>query len=80
MDSLQDILSTRSFTPPDELKIVKDYITRRYKSRCKVQIERNSVIVTVPNSALASTLHMERQLFMEKCNIGDKRLVIRIGR
>jgi hypothetical protein len=80
MDSLQDILSTRSFTPPDELRVVKDYITRRYKSRCKVQIERNSIIITVPNSALASTLHLENQLLIERCNLGDKRLVIRIGR
>jgi hypothetical protein len=80
MDSLQDILSGKSFTPPDELAAVKNYIARRYKSSCKVQVEHNTVIVTAPNSALASTLHLESQLLMEKCNLGDKRLVIRTGR
>jgi hypothetical protein len=80
MDSLQDILSTRNFSPPDELTVVKDYIRRRYDSSCSVRVERNAVIIGVPNSALASTLHLESQLLIKNCNLGDKKLIIRTGR
>jgi hypothetical protein len=32
MDSLQDIMGNKNFTPPDEINVIKDYIKRRYNS------------------------------------------------
>lgn len=76
MESLQDILGKKNFTPPDEMAVVKDYIRRRYKSTCSVKLERNALIVSVRSSALAGTLFLERQTLIETCNV-KHRLVIR---
>ena len=76
MESLQDILSKKNFTPPSEMAIVKDYVKRRYKSPCSVKLERNALIVSVRSSTLAATLFLERQSLIETCDI-KHRLVIR---
>jgi hypothetical protein len=79
MDSLQDILSKKDFTPPDEIGVVKEYIERRYKSPSRVRVERDVLIVRVPSSALAATLQLEQNLMIDSCRI-TKRLIIRTGR
>lgn len=80
MESLGSILGSKKFTPPDEMLAVKDYIEQRYSSSCSVSVEKNAVIISVPNSALAGTLRMEQRELIKKCKLGDKRLIIRIGR
>jgi predicted ATP-dependent Lon-type protease len=79
MDSLQDILGKKNFTPPDEIAVIKDYIKRRYHSRSRVKIEKSAIIVSVPSSALAATIYLERQTLIEHCGL-KQRLVIRTGR
>lgn len=79
MESLQDILGSRDFTPPDELSAVKEYVKRRYKSTCTVQIQRDALILRVPNSSLASTVRLEQNRLIETCHLKHK-LVIRYGR
>lgn len=78
MDSLQEILGRRDYTPPDEVEAVKDYVLRRYKSKSYVKLQRGALIVSVPSSALAATLQLERQKLIDSCNIKQK-LVIRGG-
>ena len=77
MDSLQDILNRKKFTPPDEISVIKDYVRRKYKANCSVKLQREAVIVSVSNSGLAATLQLERQKLIATCNLGDKKLVIR---
>ncbi len=79
MQSLQEILGSRSFTPPAEIEIVKSYIQRKYNSGCVIKVQREAVMISVPNSALASTLRLEQQALIKACGL-TKRLVIRIGR
>lgn len=79
MDSLQDILGKKNFTPPDEIASVKDFIMRRYKSPSRVRVERDVLIVRVPSSALAATLQLEQRILIDTCNL-TKRLIIRTGR
>jgi hypothetical protein len=79
MESLQDILGSRNFSPPDELAAVKEYVARRYKSDCVVQLQRDSLILRVSSSALASTIRLEQQGLIEACAL-KHRLVIRYGR
>lgn len=79
MDSLQDILGKKDFTPPDEIVAVKEYIERRYKSPSRVRVERDVLIVRVPSSALAATLQLEQQTLIDSCRI-SKKLIIRNGR
>lgn len=80
MDSLKDILDSRKFVAPDELTVVKNYVRSRYKSDCSVRLEHNNVILTVPGSALAATIQLNRQQLIKACALGDKRLVIRTGK
>jgi len=79
MDSLQDILGKKNFTPPDEIAAVKDFITRRYNSPSTVRVERQVIIVRVPSSALAATLQLEQRRMIEACKL-TKKLIIRYGR
>ena len=79
MDSIQEILGQKSFKAPDELKALSDYVKRNYKSTSRVRAEKDVVILSVPSSALAGTLQMEKQNIIKACNL-KKRLVIRIGR
>jgi len=79
MDSLQDIMGKKDFTPPGEIATVKEYIERRYKSPSRVRVERDALIVRVPSSALAATLQLEQRTMIEACNI-TRKLIIRNGR
>ena len=78
MDSLQDILGKRDFTPPDEVAAVKEFILRRYNSKSTVRVERDVLVVRVPSSALAATLQLEQRTMIDRCRI-TRRLVIRYG-
>jgi hypothetical protein len=79
MDSLQDIMGNKNFTPPDEISVIKDYIKRRYDSPSRIKVEKTAIIISVPSSALAATIYLERQTLIEHCNI-KLRLVVRSGR
>jgi len=76
MDSLQEILGNKKFKAPDEMTSIKEYIKRKYKSGCQIKQSRGAFIVTVPNSALAATIYLERQNLIDACRLKDK-LVVR---
>lgn len=78
MDSLQKILGSRDFKPPSEIELIREYVRRRYKAPCHVQLQRNSIIVSVKSASLASTLRLDQQNLIEACKL-TKRLVVRIG-
>lgn len=80
IESLQHILSTKKFNKPDEIGAIKDYVLAKYKSSCRVKLQRGALIVNVPSSALAATLQLERQKMIRACNLGGKKLVIRNSR
>lgn len=79
MDSLGDILGKKAFTPPDDMEVIKDYIKRNYDSDCRIKLERGALVVSVPSSALAGTLQLERYKISQKLRLQNK-LVIRVGR
>lgn len=79
MDSLQEIMGRKNFRPPDEMEAIKEYVTRRYNSSCKIKIERDTIVLSLPGSALAATVQMERQSLIDACGL-TKKLFIRYGR
>jgi hypothetical protein len=79
MDSLQDILGKKNFTPPDEVAAIRDYIKRRYDSNSYVKIEKSAIIVSIPSSTLAATIYLERQALIDHCAL-KQRLIVRSGR
>ena len=79
MDSIGDVLGKKEFTPPDEIALIKDYVERRYKSKCFIKLQNGNLVLGVKSSALAATIHLERQRLIEACGIRDKKLIIRTG-
>ncbi len=79
MDSIGEVLGKRDFAPPNEIALIREYINRRYQSKCYIKMHSGSVIVAVQSSALAGTLHLERQALIDTCGIRDKKLIIRTG-
>ena len=79
MESLQDILGSKKFAAPDEMERLKGYIKRKYKAKSSVKLQNGAFIVSVPSSALAGTLQLEKPAIIQACDLGDKKLVIRIS-
>ena len=79
MDSLQEILGNKNFTPPNEMQALREYVLRRYKSNSYVKLQRDAIILSVQSSALAATLQLEQNNIIQACNL-SKKLVIRTGR
>lgn len=79
MESIKEILARKNIDAPDEISSVQNYISRRYGTKCKVTLHRGSLTVSVPNSALAGTLQMEKPKIIKACNVKTK-LIIRVGR
>ena len=79
MDSLQEILGQKSFKAPDEMAAIKDYVKRKYQSPASVRLDGDALILSVPSSALAATLQMEKPQIIEALAL-KKKLVIRTGR
>ena len=79
MESLGSILGSRQFNAPNELSVIKDYIYKKYKASCVVKIQQNTVVLSLPNSALAATIQLERQKLIKACNLTGKKLSIRTG-
>lgn len=79
MESIADLLGRKDFTPPDEVALAKEYIQRRYQSPSIVRVQNGNLVVTVRNSALAATIHLERQALIDAVGLGNKKLIIRTG-
>ena len=63
---------------PDEMKTLKEYVMHHYQSLCTVRVDKQTIILSVPNSALAGTLQLEKNKLLKDCGI-SKKLLIRIG-
>lgn len=77
--SIKDILSGTSFSEPEEIRIIKNYITEHYQSESTVTIRQKDIVITVGSGALASTLRSQLRDLQTLCNT-DKKLIIRIGK
>ncbi|MBI2592253.1 hypothetical protein HYW36_02130 [Candidatus Saccharibacteria bacterium] len=81
MDSLGKILKSHNVVQaPSEIKTIQGYILKKYKSPAKVRVRRGALIVTVPNSGLAATMHLEQHAIIKACKLENSKLVIRTGR
>jgi hypothetical protein len=78
-DSLADLLASRQFEEPEEIKIIKEYIFAHFQADSHVILRDNQIVISVSNSSLAGALRMKLHELQELCNT-KKRLVIRIGR
>lgn len=78
MDNLSDLLANRDLHEPPEIKIVKDFILKKYDESVGVQVDLNKIIILVKNSALASSIRMCIPEIQAACNT-EKRIAIYLG-
>lgn len=79
MESLAEILGRKKFAAPDEITKLKTYVKKRYDVEATIKLHGKSFILSVPNSALAGTLQMEKPKIIKACGL-KKNLIIRTGR
>lgn len=77
-DSLGNILKQKQFDEPDEIAIIKEFVSSRYQITPKVIIQPRTIVIEVPSAALAGTLRMQLHELQALCQT-DKKLFIRIG-
>lgn len=78
MDSLHNILSSKDFDEPPEMKAIKKYVQDEFQTAVSVQVRDKDIVVTVPNAALAGTLRLRGPEIKRRCQL-DKRLTFRIS-
>lgn len=78
MDNLSDILSRKDFDQPQEVAIIKRYVSEHFDVTVGVQVQPKIIIITARSAALVSRLRMHTTQLQRACQT-DKRLVFRIG-
>ncbi len=77
-DSIADILGGRAPKEPEEIRIIKNFIQDKFKSKANVTIQDRQIVIIVKGAALAGTLRMHLHELKKLCQT-EKRLVIRIN-
>ncbi len=78
MDNISDLLSRKNLSEPPEIKIIKDYIFKKFNEKATVKIEVNKIVIYVSNSALSNSIRMNIPEIQKICE-SDKRVVIYLG-
>lgn len=78
MDNLQNLLNQKKYSEPPELRLLKTYIKEQFASEVLVKSDNNTIIITAPNSALASRLHSDI-LKLQDISKTDKKIKIYTG-
>ena len=76
-NSLQDILSTKKFDEPAEIRIIKDFLRINYNATAQVTVQPAQIIIAVQGASLAGTVRMRLHELQGLCRT-DKRLILRI--
>lgn len=80
MDSIGDLLPQDLGQPPEQFQKVKEFISSRYGVDSVVALAHKSLVITVPDSAVAMELRMNHLELQTTCQIDPKlKLVIRIN-
>jgi hypothetical protein len=75
MDNLSDILSRKGLHEPPEIKIIKDFVFKKYSESVSVKVDINKIIIFASSSALASSIRMNIPEIQKACDT-DKRIAI----
>lgn len=76
-DKIADLLSKRAFEEPPEVRIIKDFIRKRFDAHASVTVQERQIIIAVKGSSLAGALRMQLHQLQKLCG-GKRRLLIRI--
>lgn len=76
-NSLSDILADKWDEPP-EIKLIKNYVQKKYREKVGVSVSARQINITVPNAALAGALQLNKEELLRELG-PSRRLAIRIG-
>jgi hypothetical protein len=80
MDAIGDLLPEHMGQKPDEFAKIKEFIRSRYSVNSAVSLSHKSIVITVPDSAVAMELRMKHLELQSTCGIDpDLKIVIRIN-
>lgn len=78
MEDLKSILAGHTPKEPPEIAAIKTYVLVQFQAKVSVALRGNTITITVPSAALASTLRMHSPQIAKAAHT-DKKLFFRIG-
>jgi hypothetical protein len=78
MDDIAEILGRRRIEEPDEIKVIKNYIFKKFETEVKISIKNNSLVISSPRAALINELRLGSSQLANECNV-SKKMVFKIG-
>lgn len=79
MDDLRNILLSKNWDEPPEIRDIKDFVRRRWKSEVKVSLRGAAeIIVCSPSAPLIASLRNNLPELMRAVQT-DKKIILRIG-
>jgi hypothetical protein len=78
MDSLQELLGSRSPKEPPEVLAIKQYIQTTFSAPSSVGLQGETIVITVASASLANTLRYHAARLKDAAQT-DKKIVFRIG-
>ena len=77
-DSLGDLLATRDFDEPPEVRAIKEYVRRYYDAEVKITVQPHTIVVAARSAGLIGSLRMNLPK-LQKAADTEKRIMLRIG-
>lgn len=77
MDKLSDLLHQYSPQEPEEISLIKKYISEHFKVNVKVAVQNESILIGVSNASLANALRLNIPKIQAAADT-KKRLIFRI--
>lgn len=78
MDSIKDLLHSKSLDEPSEVKTLKRYVHDIYGYEPTIKVNDTSIFVYMHSAAEASTLRMRHTDIHQRCQL-TRKLYIKIG-
>jgi hypothetical protein len=78
MDSLKDLLVSKSLDEPTELVALRSFCNDQYNIEPKIQVKNDIIWLSLPNGLIATEVRMRQSEIIKRCGI-TKKLRIKIG-
>jgi hypothetical protein len=78
MESLGNIIGSKKFDEPPEIRAIKDFVMREFSSVVGVSIRERDIVIVVPGASLANSIRLRIPELKKRCSI-TKRVTLQIG-
>jgi hypothetical protein len=78
MDNISSLLNAKGLNQPEEIKLLKNYVLKKYNEKVGVLIRDKDIVILVNSSALANSLRLNQTDLKDKCKI-TKKILFRVA-